>query len=306
MQNPRKPSFESSFKPYLAEMTQSLKTLSKTEKEREITEIQTHLESAGEEYVSQGMSESDATERAIKEFGTPKYVARKLIHMIWRARLKNMPQTFLGSVVLSMLLTYITLHLCGKVMIYLVMYLSSSVRMTNINLFNNINLVIVIYIIFYFMSLLLIGYLAGIFLPKHAWRSTIIAYAVPFSLLCLTNLGILYWRETSLTISTFSCLVILWLVLPLKRYIRALLALTPIALVYLCFKYCGDGFDKESISHREAITDPAKVFIWEIVNPSILICCLVVAGFIIVATSIGVWLGRWQVKTRQRRRLQRA
>jgi hypothetical protein len=306
---------QSPFEPYLSEVENRLKTLSKDEKATEITEIRSHLEAASEDYLTQGMSAEKADALAIEEFGTPRLVAKQLIKIIWRARLKNFPHTFLGTTLFCLPIPILVSYLCVFSYNIFSPYLLHQEMIKN----DVVNQQYISEIItFFFWNILflitLIGYFVGRFLPIHAWRSTIIAYATLFFLLGLelTNARtpdgrflVSTVRDAGTTVSLFTLFIILWLMLPLKRYIRSLIAFVPVALFYLCFLCCNQTLDIKKFD-IENTSDPVKSFIWVLFNPPILCLCLIITGYIIVPTSLGVGLGRLHTNAVTRRRRMRA
>jgi hypothetical protein len=299
---------QSQFEPYLKDVENRLRTLSKEEKAREITEIRSHLEAASEDYCDQGMSQERATMLSTEEFGAPKSVAKQLIKTIWRARLKNFPHKFLGTTLFCLPIPFINY--------YLSIIIGEHILNPNRDIINHYikdgHILIYIYIISYIPFLIIPSYIVGRLLPKHAWRGVLIAHTVPFVLLALlyAKPSTLFkprydgeWQDPINAIATSVCVfvlfVLLWLIFPLKRYVRALLPLVPIALFHFCLKYCGNNFKPDDT------TDPVKAFVWHLVNPGILIISLIVTGFIITCTSLGVGLGRLHANTIRRRQQRR-
>jgi hypothetical protein len=303
---------QSQFEPYLKEVENRLRTLSKEEKAREITEIRSHLEAASDDYCEQGMSEERATMLSLEEFGAPQSVAKQLIKTIWRARLKNMPHTFLGTTLFCLPIPILTYYLCYLSLSILYRYISHPEIGKNNGMNQQyINQAINFFLCNFLFFIVVTSYSVGRFLPKHAWRATVIAYAIPFLLLglVLTNSQtpdgrflIQVVRDAGTTTCLFTLFVILWLMLPLKRYVRVLIALIPIALFYLCFLYCGKTLDRNILNIDET-NDPVKSFIWVLFNPPILALCLAITGYIIAPTSLGVGLGRLHTKVIQRRKV---
>jgi uncharacterized protein (DUF486 family) len=306
------------FDAYLNDVESRLKTLSQTEKTTEIAEIRSHLEAANEGYLAQGFSEERANALAIEEFGMPKSVAKQLIKTTWRARLKNMPQTFLGTTLFCLPMPFLMSYLCTTSVRLLSPYFlhSSMVKNNGMNpdyvnegiKFSGCNIG---------LFLVFAGYLTGKFLPKHAWRSILISYAIPFFLFGYTladgRVGegrrlVEPIRDIGTTACLFTLFVTLWLMLPLKRYVRGLLALIPVALCVFCYFLYEKDFGTNSGQKMVAdeMSSPMKSFLWVLVNPLILALALVITAFIIACTSVGVWLGRWHARSGARKRMSRA
>jgi hypothetical protein len=300
---------QSQFEPYLKEVENRLRTLSKEEKAREITEIRSHLEAASEDYCEQGMSEERATMLSLEEFGAPQSVARQLIKIIWRARLKNMPHTFLGTTLFCLPIPFLV-NLSSNFLMSFIRdyYLPHGKSISSIMSIIYVNISIFIPLI------ILLGYLAGVMLPKHAWRSCIISHANFFLIISLGYVaaynakvakdGVFHdaFIDVARSVGVFTLFVLLWLMLPLKRYARALLGLIPIVLCYLCFLYCNQTPNIRKLNIEDT-NDPMKSFSWTLVNPFILFCSLAVAIFIITFTSLGVGLGRLHARCIQRRKV---
>jgi hypothetical protein len=298
---------QSQFEPYLKDVENRLRTLSKEEKAREITEIRSHLEAASEDYCDQGMSQERATMLSTEEFGAPKSVAKQLIKTIWRARLKNFPQTFFGTILFCLPIPILVYYLCFLSYNIVSPHLLHQEMVKNNGMNQGyVNELITFFLWNFLLFATLTGYFIGRFLPTHAWRSIIVANTMPFLLLGFglvnveTSNGNFFMpevRDAGTTTYLFTLFIILWLMLSLKRYVRFLLALVPIAICYLCLQYCGINFNTGET------TNALKSFVWVLFNPLILGLCLIVTAYITVSTSLGIWLGRLHARAIQQRRM---